>query len=277
MEVLAAAGFDTNGMSGFFEKLSKRYGGQQRFVPAILQTHPVTTERVAEARLRARQLPVNKHTDSVGYTLAKARLQVLTAPTPDAAFALFKDKLDSKAPADRYGLALSSMGMSLHDNAERLFRELSAEDPTVIAYRIGRAEALMASGSTESALKLYQDDVRLFPRNVPLTISYAEALIASGKPAEAHQLLLDLLNNVDPTPEQLRLIARAANAEGDVGNAYFYMSYYYASIGNLPLAIGQVRLALESPEVHTVDRQRFDARLRQLIDYLPDDERNRQR
>jgi predicted Zn-dependent protease len=277
MEVLAAAGFDTTGMSSFFEKLSKRYGGQQRFVPAILQTHPVTTERVAEARLRARQLPVNEHTDSVGYTLAKARLQVLTAPTPEAAFALFKDKLDSKAPADRYGLALSSMGMSLNDNAERLFRELSAEDPTVIAYRIGRAEALMASGSAESAMKLYKDDVRLFPRNVPLTISYAEALIASGQPAEAHELLLDLLNNVDPTPEQLRLIARAANAEGDVGNAYFYMSYYYASIGNLPLAIGQVRLALETPEVHTVDRQRFDARLRQLIDYLPDDERDRQR
>jgi len=87
--------------------------------------------------------------------------------------------------------------------------------------------------------------------------------------------LLDLLNNVDPTPEQLKLIARAANAEGDVGNAYFYMSYYYASIGNLMLAISQVRLALESPGVQAVDHARFDARLKQLIDYLPDDQRER--
>ncbi len=110
---------------------------------------------------------------------------------------------------------------------------------------------------------------------MPLTISYAETLIAAGQPAEAHELLLDLLNNVDPTPEQLRLIARAANAEGDVGNAYFYMSYYYASIGDLLLAIGQVRLALETPDVHTVDRSRFAARLEQLIDYLPDEERDR--
>jgi predicted Zn-dependent protease len=107
-----------------------------------------------------------------------------------------------------------------------------------------------------------------------LTISYAEALIAAGQPAEAHELLLDLLNNVAPTPEQLRLIARAANAEGDVGNAYFYMSYYYASIGNLMLAIGQVRLALETPGVHTVDRARFQARLEQLLEYLPEEQRN---
>jgi predicted Zn-dependent protease len=276
MEVLSSAGFDPNAMSTFFEKLSKRYGGQQQYVPAILQTHPVTTERVGEARARARQLPAATRPDSAGYILAKARLQVLTAPTREAAFALFKDKAASKLPGDRYGLALSSMRMSLNDNAERLFRELIAEDRTVIAYRIGQAEALMASGSTESALKLYKDAVRLFPRNVPLTISYAEALIAAGQPAAAHELLLDLLNNVEPTPEQLRLIARAANAEGDVGNAYFYMSYYYASIGDLPLAIGQVRMALETPDVHTVDRSRFVARLEQLIDYLPDDERDRE-
>ena len=72
-----------------------------------------------------------------------------------------------------------------------------------------------------------------------MTISYAETLITAGKPSEAHKLLLDLLNNVPATAPQLRLIARAANAEGDVANAYFYMSYYYAAIGNLPLAIGQ--------------------------------------
>ena len=93
-------------MSGFFEKLSKRYGGQQQYVPAILQTHPVTTERVGEARARARQLPTATHVDSAGYVLAKARVQVLTAPTAEAAFALFRDKASSDEPADRYGLAL---------------------------------------------------------------------------------------------------------------------------------------------------------------------------
>jgi predicted Zn-dependent protease len=274
MDLLASAGFDPNGMSTFFEELGRRYGNSSQAVPALLQTHPVTTERVAEARDRARQLPEVEHADTPWYALAKTRLRVLNARSPEAAMALFKDKLDSAVPADRYGLALSSTRIGLHDNAERLFSDLVADYPTIMAYRIGQAEALAAGGSTELALKTYAEAIRLFPRNRPLTISYAEALIAAGKPAEAHELLLDLLNNVAPTPEQLRLIARAASAEGDVGNAYFYMSYYYASIGNLQLAIQQVRLALETPGVHTVDRARFQARLEQLVEYLPEEERN---
>lgn len=274
IEVLSAAGFDPSGMSTFFEKLSRRYGSSTQNIPAILQTHPVTTERVAEARDRARLLPRKAVTDSVSYGLSKARIRVLNARTPEEARALYAGKRDSKDLADRYGHALASLRMPPYDDAEAQFRTLVGENPTVIAFRIGHAEALAANGSTDEAIKVYQEAVRLFPRNRPLTISYADALITAGRPAEAHKLLLDLLNNVEPTPEQLRLIARAANAEGDVGNAYFYMSYYYAAIGNLPLAIGQVRLALEAPEVHTVDRARFEARLDQLMSYLPEEQRN---
>ena len=93
-------------------------------------------------------------------------------------------------------------------------------------------------------------------------------------PGFSYVHVLDLLNNVPATAPQLRLIARAANAEGDVANAYFYMSYYYASIGNLPLAISQVRLALETPNSNDVDRARFRARLDQLIEYLPDEQKH---
>lgn len=273
IELLAGAGFDPHGMSSFFEKLGRRYGGSSQVVPALLQTHPVTSERVAEARDRARQLPATTHTSSLTYALTKARLVALNAATPEAAFAAFRDKADSDAPEDRYGLALASMRMSLYDNAEALFRNLIRDYPNTMAFRVGQAEAMAASGATDAALGLYSDAVRLFPRNIPLTISYAETLISAGKPAEAHKLLLDLLNNVPATAPQLRLIARAANAEGDVANAYFYMSYYYAAIGNLPLAIGQVRMALETPDANEVDRARFRSRLDQLIEYLPDDQR----
>jgi predicted Zn-dependent protease len=272
IELLSGAGFDPYGMSSFFEKLGRRYGTSQA-VPELLQTHPVTSDRVAEARDRARQLPALSPTSSLTYTLTKARLVALNASTPEAAFASFRDKADSDAPEDRYGLALASMRMSLNDNAERLFRGLIEEFPNTMAFRVGRAEAMAASGATNAALEIYADAIRLFPRNGPLTTSYAETLIAAGKPAEAHELLLDLLNNVPPTPPQLRLIARAANAEGDVANAYFYMSYYYAAIGNLPLSIGQVRMALETPNANEVDRARFRARLEQLIEYLPDEQR----
>src|SRR5690606_2030027 len=155
------------GMSSFFEKMGRLYGGSNQYVPALLQTHPVTSERVAEARNRARQLPSVNYTDSQGYALAKARLQALNASSPEAAMALFAPKRGSTNPADRYGLALASMRVSLNDNAEQLFRELIAEFPNIIAFRVGQAEALLASGQTEAAMKVYTESLRLSPRNVP--------------------------------------------------------------------------------------------------------------
>ncbi|HEY8521672.1 MAG TPA: M48 family metalloprotease [Gammaproteobacteria bacterium] len=273
MDLLSATGFDPNAMASFFEKIGKRYGSSQRMVPQFLQTHPVSFERVAEARSRARQLPQTRPEDSMGYALAKVRLEVLNAATSDEALTIYKNRRDGDSPADRYGAALAAMRASLHDDAERLFRGLAEDHPSVIAFRIGQAEAVMAGGAHEAALKSYAEFQRLFPRNVPLTISHANALIEAGRPAEAHKLLLDLLNNVPATPEQLRLIARAANAEGDVGNSYFYLSYYYASVGDLPLAIHQLRLALEAPDVNSVDRARFQARLDELVEYLPEEQR----
>ncbi len=275
IDVLAAAGFDPSGMSSFFEKLSRRYGSAGQVVPEFLRSHPITASRVAEARGRARSLPRITNVNSTGYGLAKARLVALTQPTGEAAMAMFESVAESELPEDRYGRALALMRIGLHDNAERLFGDLTREFPSIIAYRIGQAEALFDGGLPEQAMRIYKDAIDLSPRNIPLTISYAERLIESGEAAQAHRVLLDLLNNVPPTPAQIQLIARAANAEGDVANAHNYMSEYYLSIGNLMLALNQLRMALESPDVNSVDQSRFRAKLERLIDYLPEDERAR--
>jgi predicted Zn-dependent protease len=275
MDVLAAAGFDPIGMATFFEKLSRGGSLSSEALPEMLQTHPVSTGRIAEARARARQLPRVSHEDTPQYGLAKARLQVLTAPTPERALQLFEIRGPSTKLGDRYGLALALAGMSRGDEAERIFRDLVAENPHIMAFRIGQAEALMSSGLTEQALAVYAEALEVSPRHVALVLSYADALIAGGQPARAHEVLLDLLNNVPATPTQIALLARAANAEGDVVSAYHYMSEYYASIGDLRLAMSQLQLALESPDATAIERARFEARMKEFAEYLPEDERDR--
>ncbi len=74
IELLSGAGFDPYGMASFFEKLGRRYGGSSQYVPEMLLTHPVSADRVAEARERARQLPAVTHTSSPTYALAKAQI-----------------------------------------------------------------------------------------------------------------------------------------------------------------------------------------------------------
>jgi predicted Zn-dependent protease len=273
MGVLSRSGFDPIGMASFFEKLGRRESRSADVIPELLRTHPTSNDRISEARARARQLPRTNHVDSLGYGLAKARIRVLSARTPETAEAYYRLLADSTDPADRYGYALSLSVTGRHDQAERIFRALGTENPSVIAYRIGRAEALMAAGLDEQAMAVYAEANALSPRNVPLVISYGEALIVSGKAAEAHAVLLDLLNNVDPAPAQIELLARAANAEGDIINAHHYMSEYYASIGNLPLAIAQLNMALEAPGLNSVQRARFNARIDEFEEYLAEAER----
>jgi predicted Zn-dependent protease len=276
IEVLASAGFDPNGMASFFEKLARRYGTTGQVLPEYLRTHPMSSSRVAEARSRARGLPSQANAgDSFAYGLAKARLRALTPATGEQALEVFEAFGQSEEPADRYGRALAFMRVGLNDNAERIFRDLVSANPSITAFRIGQAEALFADGLTDQAMTVYRDALALSPRNIPLTISYAERLITAGEAAEAHRVLLDLLNNVPPTPAQIQLIARAANAEGDIANAHQYMAEYYLSIGNLPLALSQLRLALELPDISEIQRSRFRARLEQIIEYIPEEERER--
>ena len=274
---LASAGFDPTAMATFFEKLSRRYAFASDRVPSFLQTHPVTSERIGEARERARLLPAVDVTDSVSYEVVKARLEVLRSPSEESALEIFAKRMDAGGDgvADRYGYALSLHREARHDLAQRVFSGLVEEFPGVIAFRIGEAEALMESYQTGLALTRFEEAIELSPRNVPLTLSYANALIPAGNPAKAHDLLLDLLNNSTPTPEQFRLIARAANAEGDIGNAHHYMSHYYLSIGNLPLAFNQIRMALESPGVNPVDRERFRTEFQDLEAHVSEQVRAR--
>ena len=97
---------------------------------------------------------------------------------------------------------------------------------------------------------------------------YAETLMPAGRAEEAHVLLLDLFNNVDPTPPQIRLTALAASAAGDAGDAYYYMAEYDISNGDLLLSVQQLQLALKAPNLTTVQRERYQARLDEIRDYL---------
>jgi predicted Zn-dependent protease len=234
----------------------------------MLRTHPLSTGRVAEARARSSQLPRVNHVDSIGYGLAKARIRVLFARRPDDALAYYQLRADSGDPADRYGLALSLDRSHRNDEAERIFRELSDEFPGVVAYRIGRAEALLADGLDELAAQVYEDALRVSPRNTSLVISYAEAMIEMGRPAGAHAILLDLLNNVRPTPGQIQLLARAAEAEGDLINAYHYLSEYFASVGDFELAVAQLQKALTLDGINDFQSRRFRARIVEFEEVL---------
>jgi predicted Zn-dependent protease len=270
IEYLAAAGFDPEAMADFFNRLMREDSVQDGWVPAILQDHPVDADRIAEARARAAQFPPTPDKSSNDYYLIRERVRVLTAPGDEDIQRLYAQKIagGDHSLGTMYGDAVALIQDNKAAQAVPVLKQLIALHGDLHDLYSTLGEAQAKSGDMKGALATFRLAMELFPHNVPVTIRYALTLMADGKNAEAHDALLDLFNNVDPTPDQIQLTARAASAAGDLGDAYYYMGEYQIADGNLPLAAEQYQLALRSPRLTYVQRQRISARLREVRDYL---------
>ena len=100
MGFLAAAGFDPYGMPDFFETMGRRASLQatsRNALPEILQSHPVTTNRIAESRARAAQYKdVKPSPESVSYSLTRERLRVLATPPEENVRRYYADRREQQ-------------------------------------------------------------------------------------------------------------------------------------------------------------------------------------
>jgi predicted Zn-dependent protease len=269
---LSAAEFDPSGMAAFFGAMGRSQGVSLNEIPDLLKSHPVTALRIAEARARASQLPArsSKKQDSVSYALIRERVRVLSADT-DADLRPYYARVRANSGdslALRYGTALADIKSGNAAKAVGALQTMVASNPEVTLLHTALGEAQMSAGQSEQALATFAKALGLFPRNVPVTVRYAEALMRADQPAKAHQLLLDLFNNTQPTPSQIRLTALAASSAGETGDAYYYMAEYHLSSGDLMLATQQLDLALTDPHLTDVQRKRYFARREEIRDHL---------
>jgi predicted Zn-dependent protease len=272
---LAAAGFDPNAMPDFFDTMGRRAGLAGRGVPELLRTHPVTTNRIAESRARAAQITASIQAESQSYQLVRERLRVIAGPSDADVRPYYNTRRQSRALSmgEQYGVALATLAAGDAPAAIADLADLAAAHPHLPILHASLGSAQLEAGEEKKALNTFERALALSPRNVPLTVRYAEALIKSGNPKAAHSLLLDLFNNVAPTPEQIRLTALAASGAGDIGDAYYYMSEYHIAGGDLQLSAKQLELALASPNLNSVQRGRFQARLEEVREVLARDRR----
>jgi predicted Zn-dependent protease len=271
---LSDAGYDPHGMASFFEVMARQQPASPEMrAPEFLRTHPVTTDRIAEARVRAQDYPRVQSSDSNGYGVARARMVVARFDTEKEAIAYFERReYENQTDIEKYGRAVAYQRADRHRDANRIFAELASKDQKVIAYHIGLGQTQLQLEQIAAGRKTFDRAVELFPRNVPLIVMYGEQLILLGEATEAHALLLDLLNNVPPTPEQVRLIARAASEAGDAAESYYYMSEYRLMTGDLIGGIRALQQALELPQIEEIQRIRFEARINFIREFMSEEQ-----
>jgi predicted Zn-dependent protease len=277
--ILAASGFDPVGMPDFFWTMQQRSGGAGRNIPALLRTHPVTTERIAETRDRATRMDRPRTPESTSYALIRSRLLLETASQESELKDMFPAARSADYPstdAEQYGRALALMRAGSPEEAVTALAALRDRRPDVTLFHTALGQAQLAAGRTQASRETLENAMQLFPRNVPVTVRYAETLMRAGDFKRAHTVLLDLFNNVPPTAEQARFTAIAANSAGDIADSFYYMSEYHVISGDLALAINQLQLAQAVPGINAVQRERFDARIRELQEYLPKGRRARE-
>lgn len=176
LRILAAAGFDPQGMPQFMEKLERRSAAANSELTQYLRSHPLGIDRLSDTQAQAQQLPSPPRQDDPAYAFAREKLRGLVAPnaTPaqatDPALVQYISALRHLRNGDAAG-AVEALG----------------GQPAQLAAKLLLAEAYNTS-------KRYPDAIRLLtPVQAQAgeagAILLAEAFMAQGQVAEAWRVI----------------------------------------------------------------------------------------
>lgn len=268
MQFLAGAGFDPHAMPDFFERLQKSSYDNLQY--SFLYTHPVTTERIADSRNRAEQLPRARGADTNGnYQLIRAKVRVLQDNNPQKSADYFEKTLASAPASERdalaYGYALSLLALGREEDALARLRPLIDKEPERIAYQILLGQIQLASGQSTAALATYERNLRLYPYNLPLTTRYVGALLQASQAEKALATINEYFRQRPPDAELYALQARAASMLGRTTEMHLALAEHHYQLGETRAAIEQLRIAQRSAPA---DDDRLRARLEARMDEL---------
>ena len=267
---LEKSGFDVRAMPEFFVRLQKAGRLYENNAPAYLRTHPVTTERIADAQNRIQGLAYKQTPDSLDFQLVRAKLRA-DQGTPREALAQLegdlREKKFSNEIAARYGFAAALLRAKEPARAEAHLAPLmiSTNHPMFagLAARIKQAK-----GDGAGAADTIRQALVRYPDNRALNYAYIEALQQLAQNRDALSLLDEQLRNY---PRDARLYVLRAKAYAALGKRlaqHQAQAEAYVLRGSLPAAIEQLQLAQKSGDGDFYQLSSVEARLRDLHEQL---------
>lgn len=268
IETLAAAGHDPYAMPGFFQRLTKASRVTETGAPEFLRTHPVTTNRVADAVARAERYSYRQRPDSLRFHLTRANLRQHAIRRPQAAVDRFETTLSKgryrNETAERYGYALALVRAGQLRAAENEAAVLLQQHPSELELIVLSAKIDALRGRTDKAVAALKSATGLHPMSWPLRYAYAQALIAAKRPQEALRSLKDL-QRVSPAPRPVyALMTDAAHHAGDKAGVHRWRAERLYLEGDIEPAIRQLELALRTPSLQFQRASRIQVRLAAL-------------
>jgi len=253
ISLLSDAKYDSRHMASFFERLAaaNQYNGGQN-IPEFMRTHPVTSDRIAEARNRAAQLPIYERPSSLEFYHFRARTRAFYEPDPRRALAYFSKKLQQKnlpateRMAAHYGFALVHMRLGNFGVADKSIARLRKQNPTELRYQLAEADIAIDAGRTKHGFELYRRIYVQQNGNLWVARRYGENLVNQNQPKRALRVIAPALKKAPKDPALNKLMAKAAGETGDLIEAHRAMAEYHVLSGNPHEAINQLGIAAQN-------------------------------
>ncbi|TJY62222.1 M48 family metallopeptidase [Sinimarinibacterium sp. CAU 1509] len=278
VQTMSGAGFDPNAMGSFFQKLEQQSRLYGTGVPEILRTHPLNTNRVAEARERAAELPQVAPQSSPDFELMKARARVLTVDHPSQAVDYFSAQLSAgrDTPANRYGLALAQEQFGQSAQALATLAPLSEAQPRQAHVQLLDGTLKLQTGKIADGVATLERTLQAYPAYAPAILAYADALMVAGRPDDARQVLISRDQVLGTQFKTYSLLAQAARESGNMVEASYQMATFLFLRGDAGNALAQLDAGLRLPNLNEQDRARLLAKRKEIRGTLPESWRPQQ-
>ncbi len=268
MQTLVDAGMDPHAAPAMFERMlqASRYSSGER-IPEFLRTHPLSENRIADTRNRARQYPKSIRPVNLEYQLMRARVVNQLANTPEEAVQRFRGELKGKPrsrEATQYGLVLALTAAGRVDEAALELDAIWSGDPDRIEYLIADAEIDMRRGEAGRAAEKLGRQLKLSPGNHPLTMTYANALMQSQQAHIAEEVLLGQSRRRPNDPGLWYLLAEVQGLSGNIIGLHQSRAEYFILNGILDQAEKQLTYALKLVKNDYLTSARINQRLKDI-------------
>ncbi len=234
---LAKSGFNPYAMPSFFEQMQKlTVSFSNKDIPEFLRTHPLTSNRISQAKNRAAQYPKKTYSNSVTYQLVKQRIRVLTNANTRQVLAFYKDKVKAQPSNSslRYGYSLALYKHRQYKLAQQELKPLLTHDPDQVIYTLLKANIQVAEH--EPSLKTLKSAYALHPDYPPLQLRYADQLLFAKQYMKAKTILRKALTESPRNPALYKLIAKTDFLMGNKRQAHLNNAKAYYLLGDLQSA-----------------------------------------
>ncbi|ARB91785.1 M48 family metalloprotease [Legionella longbeachae] len=245
IDMLIKAGYNPHSMAAFFKKMQEnsRYYYTAN-VPAILRSHPLDGDRIAEADSRTASFARKKYPDSNDYALVKEIIRTSVIHDPKRLLDYYEHQCNKKTPAHacQYGHALALINTNNYTQAAAILAPL-LEQHNNLYFQIAMAQTETGLTRYKSALSRLEEIQKNYPDNYAALMAYADGLLAANQNEKATAILLKGSRKYKQDLPLCRQLAQAQAQAHKKGYAYFTQAQCLLLEGQKRAAVAQLKVA----------------------------------